>query len=46
MINTADTSGMGDFDAVIEDVNIIHPQFIIHTGDLVNEGELEEYLGM
>ncbi len=45
-INTADTSGMGDFDAVIEDLNIIHPQFIIHSGDLVNEGELEEYLGM
>ena len=45
-INVADTSGMGDFDAVINDLNVIHPQFIIHTGDLVNEGELEEYLGM
>jgi Calcineurin-like phosphoesterase/FlgD Ig-like domain len=45
-INTADTTGMADFDAVIEDLNGIHPQFIIHTGDLVNEGELEEYLGM
>jgi len=44
--NPADTSGMGDFDAVIEDLNVIHPEFIIHTGDLVNEGELEEYLGM
>jgi len=40
MINTADTSGMGDFDAVIDDVNSIHPQLIIHTGDLVNEREL------
>ncbi|MBI1797711.1 MAG: metallophosphoesterase [Candidatus Eisenbacteria bacterium] len=45
-INTADTTGMGDFDAVIGDLNVIHPEFIIHTGDLVNEGELEEYLGM
>lgn len=45
-INTADTSGMADFDAVIADLNLIHPEFIIHTGDLVNEGELEEYLGM
>ncbi len=45
-INTADTSGMADFDAVIEDLNVIHPEFILHSGDLVNEGELEEYLGM
>jgi hypothetical protein len=46
VIDVADTSGMADFDAVIEDLNVIHPEFIIHTGDLVNEGELEEYLGM
>lgn len=45
-INTADTTGMADFDAVIEDLNTLHPEFILHTGDLVNEGELEEYLGM
>jgi Calcineurin-like phosphoesterase/FlgD Ig-like domain len=45
-IDTADTTGMADFQAVIEDLNGIHPQFIVHTGDLVNEGELEEYLGM
>ena len=44
--STADTSGMADFDAVIEDLDIIHPEFIVHTGDLVNEGELEEYLAM
>jgi hypothetical protein len=46
VIDVTDTTGMGDFDAVIEDLNVIHPEFIIHTGDLVNEGELEEYLGM
>jgi hypothetical protein len=41
--STCDTSGMGDFDAVIDDLNLIHPEFILHTGDLVNEGELEEF---
>jgi len=46
VIDVADTSGIADFDAVIEDLNVIYPEFIIHTGDLVNEGELEEYLGM
>jgi calcineurin-like phosphoesterase family protein/flagellar hook capping protein FlgD len=46
VIDTADTTGMADFDAVIGDLNVIHPEFILHTGDLVNEGELEEYLGM
>ncbi len=45
-IDVSDTSGMADFDAVIEDLNLIHPEFILHTGDFVNEGELEEYLGM
>lgn len=45
-INTADTSGMGDFSAVIGDLDLIHPEFVLHTGDLVNEGELEDYLGM
>ncbi len=46
MINTADTSGFADFDAVAADLNVIHPEFILHTGDLVNEGELEQYLAM
>jgi len=40
----SDTSEMADFRAVIDDLNIIQPQFVLHTGDLVNEGELEEYL--
>lgn len=44
--STADTSGMADFAAVIEDLNIIHPEFVLHTGDLVNEGELEDWLEM
>jgi hypothetical protein len=44
--SVSDTSGLPDFNAVIEDLNFIHPEFVLHTGDLVNEGELEEYLGM
>jgi hypothetical protein len=35
-----------DFSAVIADLNLIHPEFVLHTGDFINEGELEEYLGM
>lgn len=44
--NPSDTSGMGDFSAVIADLNLIRPKFVLHTGDLVNEGELEDYLSM
>lgn len=40
----SDTTEMDDYRAVINDVNIINPAFVIHTGDLVNEGELEDYL--
>jgi hypothetical protein len=39
--NTCDTTGMADFDAVIADLNLIHPEFILHTGDFVNEGDLD-----
>jgi len=38
--STCDTSGMADFDAVIRALNVIHPEFILHTGDFVNEGDL------
>ncbi len=40
----SDTSEVADFRAVIDDLNIIQPAFVIHTGDLINEGELEEFL--
>ena len=38
-----DTSETVDFREVIKDINIINPSFVIATGDLVNEGELEDY---
>ena len=44
--NVNDTTAMGDFSAVIGDLNLIRPEFVLHTGDLVNEGELEDYLGV
>ncbi|MDO9693416.1 MAG: metallophosphoesterase [Candidatus Latescibacteria bacterium] len=30
---------------ILEDVSIINPEFILLTGDLIHEGELEDYLG-
>jgi hypothetical protein len=40
----ADSTATADFRAVVNDINIINPEFVLHTGDLVNEGELEDYL--
>ncbi len=39
-----DTTEMEDLHAVIDDINIINPAFVLLTGDVINEGELEEYL--
>jgi hypothetical protein len=39
-----DTSEINDLRAVVDDINIINPEFVLLTGDLVNEGELEDYL--
>jgi 3',5'-cyclic AMP phosphodiesterase CpdA len=39
-----DTTEMDDLRAVIDDINIINPAFVLLTGDVVNEGELEDYL--
>ncbi len=40
----SDTTEMDDLRAVIDDINIINPAFVLFTGDVVNEGELEDYL--
>lgn len=45
-IPDSDSSSIIDFREVIKDINIINPEFVLLTGDLVNEGELEEYLNM
>jgi len=39
-----DTASMTDLWTLIEDFKTINPEFVFHTGDLVNEGELEDYL--
>jgi len=41
----SDTSEIQDLREVINDINIINPEFVILTGDFINEGELEDYLG-
>jgi hypothetical protein len=41
-----DTSEIVDLREVIADINIINPEFVLLTGDLVNEGELEDYLDL
>lgn len=40
-----DTTEMSDLRAVIEDVNLANPAFVLMTGDLINEGETEDFLG-
>lgn len=40
-----DSTEVNDFRAVIEDINLIRPEFVLITGDLLNEGELEDLAG-
>jgi hypothetical protein len=39
-----DTSEIEDLREVMNDINIINPEFVLLTGDFVNEGELEDFL--
>jgi len=41
--SASDTTEMDDLRAVIDDINIINPAFVLFTGDVINEGELEEF---
>ncbi len=38
-----DVSEMEDLYEVIKDINLINPEFVLLTGDLLNEGELEDF---
>jgi predicted extracellular nuclease len=38
-----DHTEIDDFNEVINDINLINPEFVLLTGDLINEGELEEF---
>ncbi|MDI9523880.1 MAG: metallophosphoesterase, partial [Candidatus Cloacimonadota bacterium] len=41
----SDSTSVKDFRAVIDDINLINPEFVLLTGDLLNEGELEGFAG-
>lgn len=41
----SDSTSVNDFRAVIDDLNLINPEFVLLTGDLLNEGELEGFAG-
>ncbi|MCD4829100.1 MAG: metallophosphoesterase [Candidatus Cloacimonetes bacterium] len=38
-----DSTEVDDLREVIRDINLIHPEFVLFTGDVVNEGELEDF---
>jgi len=40
----ADSTETVDLREVIADINVINPEFVLITGDFINEGELEDYL--
>jgi len=40
-----DSLAVNDFRAVMDDINLINPEFVLFTGDLINEGELENFAG-
>jgi len=39
-----DSTSVLDLRAVMADINLINPEFVLLTGDFINEGELEDYL--
>ncbi len=38
-----DTSEVVDLRSIVHDAELINPAFVLHTGDLINEGELEDF---
>jgi len=41
-----DSTNTVDLREVINDINIIHPEFVLLTGDLVNSGEMEDFMNL
>jgi len=42
-LSLTDSTEVEDLREVIKDINLIHPEFVLLTGDLVNEGEMEDF---
>jgi DNA repair exonuclease SbcCD nuclease subunit len=42
-LSLVDTTEVNDFREVVRDINLIKPEFVLLTGDLVNEGEMEDF---
>ncbi|MFO7897282.1 MAG: metallophosphoesterase [Candidatus Cloacimonadales bacterium] len=42
-IALTDTTEIENLRQVINDINLINPEFVLFTGDIVNEGELEDF---
>ncbi|OFX23818.1 MAG: hypothetical protein A2041_00935 [Bacteroidetes bacterium GWA2_31_9b] len=38
-----DTSELDDLYEVIKDINLINPEFVLFTGDVINDGEMEDF---
>jgi len=38
-----DETELDDLNEVIKDINLLNPEFVLLTGDLINEGELEDF---
>ena len=38
-----DETEIDDLNEVIKDINLLNPEFVLLTGDLINEGELEDF---
>jgi len=42
-LSLTDSTEVEDLREVIRDINLIHPEFVLLTGDMVNEGEMEDF---
>jgi len=42
-LSLSDTTEVEDLREVIKDINLINPEFVLLTGDFVNEGEMEDF---